>query len=402
MAEAPESLKECRRARFSVDLPKTPSAPLDSIMLNPSHVPKDLDNESRYLLHHWVSILASVVSVAATSDRNPFLIYLTPMLCFSQSLRFAVSSMAASHLAVLAADPGAETIARRHRLQAISSLRRTIQTQDPELSLAAIMMLQVAERLFTAEARADHLFGARAIIARMPPERWKAPSARFLLDLCYYHDVLSSVSRGTAPLLDFDNGDHSDGCVFSRELALVLKLVGHISKMHGKQVPHGETTADDVGNGLRGLGNPAEEALDDVGHTTQAYRHAAFIYLLRATGYGDPPAASSPLETSIAPHAEQCLFHLSQVPVASPLVSSHTWPLWTAGCESVAPQTRKFVRDRVEAMFSARLLPSLKRMGNDIEEVWLSKDAQRSRVGVDDVDCVKFILDNHQREADLV
>lgn len=370
------------------------------LAVNPSYIPPDIDPETRRLLHHWTVTLAAVVSMAPTSNQNPFLVHLTPMLFRSAALRFAISAMAASHLAVLHADGSMETTASRHRLRAVSSLRQTIQTHDPELSLAAILMLQVSDRLFTADNKVNHLSGAKAVITQGGGlAGWAGSSAQFLLGVSFYHDVLSSVSRGSTPLLDLGGSVPSEGLPCMQELASVLGLVGTISRMQGQAPELDRSQAHAVEEALEASMGTADDGdgagLDDIGHTTRAYRHAAFIYLYRVWLSSGAPHPST------AGHAERCLYHLSRVPITSPLASAHAWPLWTAGCESVDGRARGFVRERLDAMFSVRHLPSLRRMKDDMEEVWLTKDAQRSLTGMDDVDCVRFILENRQREADL-
>lgn len=417
----------------SRDTPPEAADQCTLVAVNPSYVPVDVDPETRFLLHHWTVTLAALVSMTPTcsgtgggrQDDNPFLIHLTPMIFRSAALSSAIASMAASHLAVLRSDSSMETTASKHRLRAVSCLRRTIETEDPELSLAAILMLQSADRLFTADTRVDHLSGAKAVIsqgqagAARGSGPWSRSSARFLLGLCYYQDVLSSVSRGMRPLLDLDDDPAivtGEGLPRMEGLTSVLRLVGMISRMQDHPAPGSDE--DQAAAAVRvalelgmAMGEAVEDdgdhdddcELDDVGHTTRAYQHAAFIYLYRVVA--SRPATTIPEtlphQQMILEHARRCLFHLAQVPVASPLVSAHTWPLWTAACESVDEVSRLFARARLDAMFAARCLPSLRRLKQDVEEVWRIKDAQRGLLGEDNVDCVKFILQSRQREADL-
>ncbi|KAJ9134630.1 Fungal Zn binuclear cluster domain containing protein [Pleurostoma richardsiae] len=400
--------KRRRRSRQLASRTLSPSAEqLTSAALaavaTPSYIPPDVDTESRYLLHHWTVTLAANLSMTAGSGtRNPFLLHLTPMLFQSLALRFAISSMAASHLAILRGDDRAmEMTAARHRLRAVSSLRRTIQAEHPELSLAAILMLQLSDRLFAADTGVDHLSGAKAVIAwgQGCSSRWDDSSAaQFILSLCFYHDIMSSVARGASPLLQLPHSFPIEGLSRMQELTSVLELVGMISRLRVQTPAVADASlAPAIEHALEEAGDSSvvEQVLDDVGHTTQAYRHAAFIYLYRVwrnEGAPYPPTSEN---------AQRCLLHLLQVPVTSPLVSAHVWPLWTAGCESIDDRNRQLVRDRVDAMFHVRHLPSLRRIKDDMEEVWKIKDAARNLTGVDNVDCVKFILANRQREADL-
>lgn len=365
-----------------------------SLSANPSYLPTEIEPQSRYLLHHWTKALATVVSMASGNE-NPFLVHLTPMLLRAPALRYAVSSMAAGHLAILLSDSSFDTVAAQHRLRAVSSLRQTIQSQDPELSLATILMLQVSDRLFTTDTKVDHLSGAKAVIAQKGgPAAWTGSSAQFLLSLGFYHDVLSSISRAASPLLDLHDAIPIEGQASMEGLASVLQLVGLISRMRGQSQEVHDAQGYMISEALQIIGD-SEEPSGDVGHTTQAYKHAAFIYLNRVWRNEGAPHPSN------LAHVERCLFHLSQVPITSPLVSGHSWPLWTAGCEAIDLQQRQFVRDRVDAMFQVRHLPSLRRVKTDIEDVWAFKDTQRSLSGVDNIDCIKAILRSRRREADI-
>ncbi|KAH9238395.1 hypothetical protein K456DRAFT_1827995, partial [Colletotrichum gloeosporioides 23] len=195
-----------------------------SLVQNPSYIPSDISSTNRFLLHHWNSSLASVVSMAS-GRQNPFLIHLTPMMLRSPALLFSISSMAAGHLAVLRKDENLRTVASRHMLMAVSSLRESIQTENPELSLATIMMLQISDRLFNTDSQIDHLAGAKAVIMYSGgPGHWTSSSAQFLLSLCFYHDVMSSISRTAKPLLSMTNVAPLEGLHSLEKLTSLLSI----------------------------------------------------------------------------------------------------------------------------------------------------------------------------------
>ncbi|WQF76573.1 Putative zn(2)Cys(6) fungal-type DNA-binding domain, fungal transcription factor [Colletotrichum destructivum] len=371
------------------------------LMRNPSYVSPDISPMNRYLLHHWTGSLAGVISMASGAQ-NPFLVHLTPMMHRSPALRFSISSMAAGHLAVLRGpgdgDEALRTLSSRHMLAAVSSLRASIETEDPALSLATILMLQISDRLFNTDSRIDHLAGARAVILRSGgPRTWTGDGAQFLLSLCFYHDVMSSISRTSRPLLSMTNVAPLEGLPSLAKLTTLVSVVSAISKMQGQSgEAHQRRGAAirrdlDSGFGIAADGDPAIE------HTIQAYRHAAVIYLYRV--WSDDGTTTPPPKPF---HAERCIHHLLQVPVASSFVSAHAWPLWTAGCESVDPYLRQLVLERLKALYRTRHLPSLGRVQRDMEEVWVAKDTQRLQFGTENVDCCKVILNNRHREADLV
>ncbi|KAK7953271.1 fungal-specific transcription factor domain-containing protein [Apiospora saccharicola] len=368
------------------------------IKRSPSYIPSDIRPEDLRLLDHWTS-LATVISMG-TGGENPFLVHLTPMIMQSEALRAVVCSMAASHLAVLRDDRSFQTVALQQRLLAASRLRQTIEFSDAEPTLAAILMLQVSDRLFATDTRIDHLAGAKAVVTKRGKfADWTGSRAQFLLSLCYYHDVLSSISRGTSPLFDFDDSLPVEGLSCMLDLTKVLRLVSQISGMVGLGPEALDVASRHIEEALGQVSPdpPVEDEvhMDAVAHTTLAYKHAAFIYLYRAwRNIGAP----HPLTKE---HIEKTLHHLGCVPSSAPIISAHVWPTWTAGCEAMAPHLRQFVLERFDQMYEARHFPSLVRTKSDIQDVWLAKDAQRELSGVDSVDCIKVILQQRQREADL-
>ncbi|KAI1390486.1 fungal-specific transcription factor domain-containing protein [Hypoxylon trugodes] len=356
-------------------------------------IPNDVRPLDRYLLNHWSTTLATMVSMVS-APRNPFLIHLSPMTSHSIALRSILCSIAACHLAILKNDDSLHTLATRHRLIAVSSLRQTIQIDSPELSLAAILMLQVSDRLFIMDTGVDHLSGAKALISQGGVNGRNSSNASFLLSLFSYYDVLTSVSRGTSPVFEFDGRFPIEGIESMRELTSVLRIVGQISRMRsqvGEELDASGRAVEEILNTL----DESDGTIGDAGLTVQAYKHAAFVYLYRVW-YNQ--GAPHPIALK---HVRSCLSHLDSVPVSSPLVSAQVWPLWTSGCETIDPDQRQFVRDRIDAMYEARHLPSLRRIKQDIMDVWKIKDEQRNAIGVDNVDCIKAILQRRQREADL-
>ncbi|KAI1377067.1 fungal-specific transcription factor domain-containing protein [Hypoxylon crocopeplum] len=388
--------KRQQRSSSSDKVVPPPSSELMSLVMSPDPsriMPNDVNPTDRYLLNHWSTTLAAMVSMVPT-PQSPFLVHLTPMVPHSTALRSVLCSIAACHLAILRNDNSLHTLATRHQLVAVSSLRQSIQTDSPELSLAAILMLQVSDRLFTMDSGVDHLSGAKAIINQAGVNALNSCRGTFLLSVCSYYDILASVSRGTSPLLEIDPEFPIGSIESMEELTSVLRIVGQISRMRDQDQDSLDAWGHAVEDLLNAL-NQSDDTIGDVGHTVQAYKHAAFIYLYRVWRNQGAPHPSA------LKHGRSCLAHLGSVPVNSPLVSTHVWPLWTAGCESIDDDQRQFVRDRMDAMYGARHLPSLQRTKQDIREVWEIKDEQRNLIGVDNVDCIKAILRSKQREAGL-
>lgn len=330
--------------------------------------------------------------------------------------------MAANHLALQTADASFRVQAYRHQRDAIHQLQALI--QDPrqaysESALATVLMMQISARLFGDDDEANianHLMGARAMISRREMNHWlNSSSARFLLSLFAYHDILSSVSRAHRPLFDHDaDFEAVEGAQDMRGVAEVLLVVARTSQLQhtikSRRDASGESTLteeeDAVGRTLQQklldmqfdaqrngpYGNP------DIISTAEAYRHAAFIYLYRTwLGVGAP----NPISVE---HIQKCLAYLSRVDVTSPLISSHVWPLFSAGCEAIDPVQRRFVRERFQTMYMLKLFPSWKRVMRDIEEVWSAKDDEERRMGqagAEKVDCIQVILRRKGREVDF-
>ncbi|OHE92500.1 hypothetical protein CORC01_12218 [Colletotrichum orchidophilum] len=369
------------------------SNPDGLIFRNPSYLSPDISPMNRYLLHHWNESLAKVISMAS-GVRNPFLVHLTPMMPRSTALLFAISSMAAGHLAILRNDCSLKALSSHHMLVALTSLRESIQTENPELSLATILMLQISDRLFNTDSQIDHLAGAKAVIMHAGgPATWNTTSAQFLLSLCFYHDVMSSISRASSPLLSMTNVAPLEGLQSLAKLTSVVSLVSTISKMQGQGGDAHQKRGFSIKRSLEQV-SFSNEGDSDIEHTIQAYKHAAIVYLYRV--WDDGGSSMKPY------YAEQCIYHLLKVPITSSFVSAHAWPLWTGGCESVETHLRQMVLVRIRAMYQNRRLPSLQRVQEDMEQVWQVKDAQRLQFGTENVDCCKMILHTRHREADLV
>lgn len=345
------------------------------------------------------------------------------MVYESPALRSTILSMAANHLALQNSESSLRLQTYRHQRDAIHFLQELI--QDPsqahsEPALATVLMMQVSARLFGEGDETNvvnHLMGAKAMIIRRGDDDWlDSSSARFLLSLFAYHDILSSISRGHRPLFDHDADFKAvEGAEDMHSIAEVLLIVARTSQLQHKiktrRKGGGEfvlnevedATGRDLQQKLLNMRFDVQRAdLDennlDVFYTAEAYRHAAFIYLYRTwLGVGAP----NPISVE---HIQNCLAHISRVSVTSPLTSSHVWPLFTAGCEVIDGTQRQFVRNRFRSMYASKLFPSWNRVMRDIEDVWVAKDAEEKIKGQDGmakVDCIQVILRRRGREVDL-
>ncbi|OAG04837.1 uncharacterized protein CC84DRAFT_805753 [Paraphaeosphaeria sporulosa] len=382
--------------------------------MNPSVYP-DLSRTNQRLLHYWLEQLAPLISAAPKDGgASSFQIHLASMTYTRGALQSTVLSMAAAHFGLVSGDTTLRFEAYRHQHEAIHLLQEAIQDPneaDSDPTLATVMMMQISARLFGDEEEAhaaNHLTGAKAMISRRRARsgNMNSLSADFLNSLYAYHDILSSVSRGSSPL-DAHGAEFTaiEGSAKMSSIAKILQVVARISTFHeaAKAERLLSQTSDLQGNNfnlgaelqqtLMNLTSNLDTVIPDIGFTAEAYRHAAFIYLYRV--WLD---MGSPNPTTLK-HVQECLAYIGQVPVDSPLASSHVWPLFTAGCEAIDATQRKFVRLRFQAMYESRKFPSLKRVLRDIEDVWAVKDAEQ--MGGLKVDCIQVILRRRGREVDL-
>ena len=377
-----------------------------------------------FLFHYWIDRLSTLISVAPRNAHfTPFQLHLTSMAYDSAALRSTILSMAANHLGSVSNDSNLRLQAYRHQRNAIRELQQIIQepgNTNHEPAFATVMMMQVSSRLFGDDDEANvanHLMGAKAMVAWHREEGWAASSsARFLMSLFAYHDILSSVSRGARPLVDHTPDFTAlEGEKDMESIANVLLVVARISEL---QQTIKRRRVDSMDASLSeeedAAGRVLQQALlnmdfedlihtgpgneTDVQYTAEAYRHAAFIYLYRTwLDIGAPNPSSMD-------HVQRCLSYIEQVDVSSPLTTAHIWPLFTAGCEAVGDPQRQFVRTRFGDMYASKKFPSLKRVMRDIEDVWAAKDMEQQMKGKDGmakVDCIQVILRRRGREVDL-
>lgn len=357
----------------------------------------ELPPQHAYMLDHWSTTLAALVTMAPMAQ-NLFHTNVTPIVFHSKALLSAVCSMAACHLSTLKADDSLHTLGTSYQIQAFASLRESIATEKPLVSLATIVILQITDRLFNdsfgARFGVNHLKGANAIIRQAGPKALECDLGRFLLTICSYYDAITSVSRRDSPILGLGGGVPSiEGVAPMRGLKILWTTVGQISRMCGQDKALHDSEGAAIELTLQAVDISSREG--DIGHTVHAYKEASYIYLHRVWhGVGSP-------HPTTLKHARDCIHHLLQVPVSSRLCSAHPWPLWTAACETIDSNLRDLVRERLQAMYEARHFPSLKRLLEDMEHVWRIKDEELRSTGVDSTDCIKVILATRQREADL-
>lgn len=357
--------------------------------------------------------------------------YLTPMsLCDSSSpVRYAVLSIAASHLAASESNPDSNPLAiaaQNYRINAIASLRETL-AQDltiaarSDATLASILLLEMSKQFdSSSDNDVNHLIGAKEmIVARGGPQSMTTPCARFLLSQILYHDMLSTVSRGTEPIIcHYWPSKEGNACTPPMSLDLessrgyhpaILQAVARVSELKAQKEVAAMSYDDDdddddednrnaaladfmfagqqIKNELEFMNFTASPS-DHQRHTTEAHRSAALIYLYRVI-YD----IGAPHELTLS-QVRRCISSMASVPISSPLISAHVWPLFTAGCEATEPEDREFVKQRLMNMYRLRRIQSLRKVCELMEQVWLSKDYKHSMEGAEEmsrVGCIEVV-----------
>ncbi|KAL3477443.1 fungal-specific transcription factor domain-containing protein [Aspergillus californicus] len=368
--------------------------------------------EQYRLIHHWTAYIAPLLCISPGA--NPFQMYLTPMaLCDTSSpLRHVVLSIAASHLTASESNMSSRQslvpAAQNYRTAAIASVRQTLSqdlnTSEPiDTILASILLLEISKQFDNTSRQSDldvnHLLGATELIrARGGPQCLTSPCGRFLLTQIIYYDLLSAVSKGSQPLISYSGLSKAETSTLHQDLessrgyhAEILQAVSRISELKTKK-DAGFPSADlmiagqDLKDGLDSVYIP--EPPSDQTRTTEAHRSAALIYLYRVVyDIGAPHALTMH-------QVKRCIDCLAAVPVSSPLISAHVWPLFTAGCEATDPRDRNFVKQRLVDMYHQQRIKSLQKVWELMERVWLSKDFTRSVEGAEEMSrlgCIEVV-----------
>lgn len=387
--------------------------------------------EQYRLIHHWTAYISPLLCITPPNQTNPFQMYLTPMsLCDASSpVRYAVLSIAASHLAVSESNPQSSRslalsiAAQNYRVNAIASLREmlaqdlTIAAQS-DATIASILLLEISKQFdSSSDSNVNHLIGAKEmIVARGGPQCMTTPCARFLLTQILYHDMLSAVSGGTEPLIcHYWPCQEGDTGISPMPLDLessrgyhpaIMQAVAQVSELKARKEAaiflFDDNEGDENNNvaltDLLFTGRQVENELSSMTFTaspsdhqtltTEAHRSAALIYLYRVI-YD----IGAPHELTMS-QVRRCIGSMASVPISSPLISAHVWPLFTAGCEATEPEDREFVKQRLLDMYKLRKVQSLRKVCELMEQVWLSKDYRHSMEGAEEmsrVGCIEVV-----------
>lgn len=352
-----------------------------AVQLEPAFWASYLCLDDYRLLHHFNTVVSTLLSV--TPNGNPFQKHFVSMALQKGPLQSVILSVAASHLSAVLPHKDTRVITDKHHRFAIQSLSSALVDPVERLSdttLAAILMLQIRRQFVDHVVEADdcHLSAARELIQlRGGPSAMSASCSKFLLGLFNYHDILGSIAHSRAPFIFKQHGYDTISSLLG-EASSILHIASGISVLQPMKNGTMKASEADIQSLVQMLELqletwrvPAEAAEDaDVANTAAAYQAAASIYLFRVAYNIGAPHPRTLHRVHI------CLDALSKVPVTSPLVSMHVWPLFTGGCEAVDPQDRQFAIHRFDEMYNHRGMYSLIRVREAMETVWKCKDLE--------------------------
>lgn len=354
-----------------------------SIPAKPSYWTLYLSLDDYHLFHHFTTVVSSLISIRPTD--NPFQKHFTSMALQKGPLQSAILSVAASHLVAVLPHKDTEIAARKHHRIAIQSLSMALKSPAERISnaiLATVLMLQVRRQFIGSVEQADecHLSAARELI-RLRKGLPAPPTScsQFLLSLFSYHDILGSIAHARAPfILDRDHLYSGTMAPLFDSAFDILHIASDISSLQSMKSSAMNASSEGVQSLIQifehkletwQLPDDATENID-LANTAIAYHAAASIYLFRvAYNIGSPHSRT-------LHRVRLCLDALAKVPITSPLVSMHVWPLFTGGCEAIDPQDRLFAVQRLKEMYNVRRIPSLIRVREAMETVWMCKDLQ--------------------------
>lgn len=354
-----------------------------SIPRDPPYWALYLSLDDYHLFYHFTTAVSSLISIKPTD--NPFQKHFTSMALQKGPLQSAILSVAASHLVAISPRKDIEIAARKHHRIAIQSLSMALKTSTERFSdaiLATVLMLQVRRQFMDSVEEGDecHLSAARELI-RLRKGLPTVPTScfQFLLSLFSYHDILGSIAHARPPFI-LDNEylcSNTMAPLFDSAFD-ILHIASDISSLQSMKSGAIATSNEEIQSLIQvfehkletwQLPDDAAENID-LANTAIAYHAAASIYLFRvAYNIGSPHPRT-------LHRVRLCLDALAKVPITSPLVSMHVWPLFTGGCEAIDPQDRLFAIQRLKDMYSIRRIPSLIRVREAMETVWKCKDLQ--------------------------
>lgn len=342
-----------------------------------------LSLDDYHLFHHFTTVVSSLISIKHTD--NPFQKHFSGMALQKGPLQSAILSVAASHLVAFSSRKDTEIAARKHHRITIQSLSMALQSSKERFSdevLATVLMLQVRRQFVDSVEEADecHLSAARELI-RIRKGLPTTPTScfQFLLSLFSYHDILGSIAHARPPfMLDKEYFCSNTMAPLFDSAFDILHIASDISSLQSMKSGAITTSNEEIQSLIQVFEHkletwrlPDDAAKDiDLANTAIAYHAASSIYLFRvAYNIGSPHPRT-------LHRVRLCLDALAKVPITSPLVSMHVWPLFTGGCEAIDPQDRLFAVQRLKEMYSIRRIPSLVRVREAMETVWKCKDLQ--------------------------
>ncbi|TGJ87217.1 hypothetical protein E0Z10_g1515 [Xylaria hypoxylon] len=136
-------------------------------------------------------------------------------------------------------------------------------------------------------------------------------------------------------------------------------------------VPPNFSIRDDVLvlKGVEGKEIPEMARLQSILHNALAYRHSAFVYLLR-TIYG-----YSPKHKLVQQHAHTALHHCVETTAARGPMSALLWPLFAAACEAISAEDRELAKKAFSEIEQRQGMTNIQEAWGIIQEVWKRLDS---------------------------
>jgi hypothetical protein len=221
-----------------------------------------------------------------------------------------------------------------------------------------------------------------------------------------HYDIVSAVSTEKRPLLSGDyfrdvDGPLDDLLGFNGPILAVVSEISNLftqkTRLEGEPLRNHvkllelQRKAEKLEAAIRtfevplpndySMSNPETQ---DFISTATAYRHAALIYLYKAAY---DLSAPHPI---VSHSVRQCLDALASIPPSSQVAIMHTWPLFTAACESMQTEDQDFARARIQSI--GQRSRNAERVGELMEIVWRNKrvklEKREERVG-----CIEIMRD---------
>lgn len=318
----------------------------------------------------------------------------------SPALANALIAYSADHLSELNESYSSTSV--RARSQSLTALASNITGQcsdiaSREADVAASLVLLTSEVCHgNYAAWYHHLVGAKHMILAPDlngqPSRAgqtgtsafkNSPEGRWVLRNFAYHDILGTVTMGTAPLIEASYLEHINDGV-DTYLGVAVEILIYIARISTLALETSESSSSCLEDCLQleqqlTAWHPRAPSSPDLVQVALAYRSAALIYLYRLIRLRCSEGPYSTLiegfETKISRNVAEVLMHVSAVPVGDVPESALLFPLFIAGGECNDSEQMDAIRDRLHAMSAKRRFHNILRALDVLESLWTTRNS---------------------------